>query len=249
VIVNRAWITGAGKGIGRALAKTLAAESWTVAVSARTVSDLQQLQDECNPELIKIFPLDVTNQEETVNTIEQIELTIGMPNLVIFNAGAHAPISPGNFTSETVRQLIEVNLMGVVNGLAEIIPRFVKIGGGHIAVVASLSGYVGLPTASAYGASKAALINMCESLQPELKRYNVRLTLINPGFVETPLTDKNDFAMPFLISAEDAAKRIIEGLNKDKFEITFPKRLAIPMKLLRLLPYKFLFALTKRMIR
>ena len=139
--------------------------------------------------------------------------------------------------------------MGVVNALSEIIPKFVSAGEGHVAIVASLAGYRGLPSASGYGASKAALINMCESLRPELMKYNVRLTLINPGFVETPLTDKNDFEMPFIITAKDAAERIFREIEDCKFEIVFPKRFAFIMKALRLMPYRVFFSITKKLIK
>ena len=138
--------------------------------------------------------------------------------------------------------------MGTVNGLAQIIPRLIERKRGHIAVVASLAGYRGLPTAAAYGATKAGLINMCEALKPELERHGVRLTLINPGFVETPLTDRNEFPMPYLMPVEKAADRIMRGLRSDDFEVTFPWRFATVMKLLRLLPDRLFFLLTRRMI-
>ena len=213
------WITGAGKGIGRALAKLMAKHGWTVAASSRTKEDLLSLISECSPGKVIAFPLDVSDHEQTVLTIKAIENEIGELDLVVLNAGT------------------------------EIIPRFTKEKTGQIAVVASLAGYCGLPSASAYGASKAALINMCEALKPELAQHGVRLNLINPGFVETPLTDKNDFKMPFLISADDAANRIFKGLMADKFEIAFPRRLVLPMKLLRLLPERLFFALTKKMLK
>jgi short-subunit dehydrogenase len=154
-----------------------------------------------------------------------------------------------DFSVETFRVLVETNLMGTVNALDRIIPKFIDRKRGHIAVVASLAGYRGLPTSAAYGATKAGLINMCEALKPELERHGVRLTLINPtlinpGFVETPLTDKNDFPMPFLIPVEEAADHIARGLNGSAFEISFPWRFAALMKLLRLLPNR----LTRRMI-
>lgn len=243
------WITGAGKGIGKALAKLYLEDSWVVAISARTEADLSKIRKEHKNQNIGIFPMDVSDLEQTVRTVAQIEQKLGVPNLVILNAGTHLPVSVENFSVDAVRHLIDVNFMGVVNALSEIIPRFIDSGGGHIVVVASLAGYRGLPTASAYGASKAALINMCEGLRPDLMIHNIRLTLVNPGFVKTPLTDKNEFDMPFIVSSEEAAKQIFNGLKKNDFEITFPKKLALPMKVLRLLPYKVFFALTKRMTR
>ena len=126
--------------------------------------------------------------------------------------------------------------------------RFLQRKSGHIAIVSSLAGYRGLPTASAYGATKAALINLAEALRPELEAGGVRLTLINPGFVKTPLTDRNEFAMPFLIPVEDAADAIMRGLKKKAFEIRFPWRLAVVMGLIRIMPYRLFFALTRRMV-
>jgi len=119
---------------------------------------------------------------------------------------------------------------------------------GHIAVVSSLTGYVGLPTASGYGATKAALINMCEALEPELEAFGVKMTVINPGFVDTPLTRKNDFPMPFLISTDEAVERIVRGLRAGKFEIAFPLRMSVAIRLLAALPHWARLAVTRRML-
>jgi len=244
-----AWVTGAGKGIGRAVARRLALEGWVVAVSARPTADLASLAAECRAGGIHPYPLDVTDKAATGEALALIEKELGELDLVILNAGTHSPMPAEDFSVETFRLLTETNLMGPVNGLACIIPRFIERKRGHIAVVASLAGYRGLPTAAAYGATKAATINMCEALKPELEAHGVRISLINPGFVETPLTDRNDFPMPFLISAEAAAERILRGLRRGQFEIAFPWRFAMLMKLLRLLPNGLFFALTRRMVR
>lgn len=243
------WITGAGKGIGRELAKRYAAEGWVVAASARTENDLKTLSEEATASRIKAYPLDVTDAKSVSSLVRDIEETLGPLDLVILNAGTHLPTPAVNFSVDQFRHLVETNVMGTVNGLAPVLETFLRRRSGHIAVVASLAGYRGLPGAAAYGATKAALINMCEALNPELQRGGVKLSLINPGFVETPLTAKNDFPMPFLISAEDAAARIIRGLAQSKFEISFPNRFAILMKLLRLLPDRLFFVLTRRMLR
>ena len=136
--------------------------------------------------------------------------------------------------------------MGTVNCLAALIPIFSRRQQGEIAVVASQTGYRGLPTAAAYGATKAALINMSESLRPELELHNVSLRLINPGFIDTPLTRKNPFQMPFLISAEASARQILKGLATKRFEITTAKRMAYAMKLLRLMPNWLFLAVARR---
>jgi short-subunit dehydrogenase len=137
----------------------------------------------------------------------------------------------------------------VLNSLEPLLGDLMVRGHGQVAIVSSLAGYRGLPPASAYGASKAALINFTETFQPELARHNIDLRLVNPGFVETPLTDQNSFPMPFLISAEKAAERLIKGLDGKRFEITFPRRFAFVMKLLRILPYGLYLRLTKRLLR
>jgi len=244
-----AWVTGAGKGIGRALSKRLADEGWTVAVSARTSEDLHDLADECESDHIHPYPLDVTDPGSVEETVRQIEANLGPIDLAVLNAGTHAPLSATDFAVEPFRKLVETNLMGPANCLAPLISCMIERQGGHIAVVGSVAGYRGLPTAAAYGATKAGVINMCEALRPELERHGVRLTLVNPGFVETPLTDKNDFPMPFLIPVDKAVDYIVRGLEGSTFEVAFPRRFAFLMKLLRILPDGLFFMVTRRMVR
>lgn len=148
-----------------------------------------------------------------------------------------------------MHDLFDVNVQGTVNCLSALLATREPRRGTRLAVVASLAGYRGLPSASAYGATKAALINMCESLKPELEQMDIVLQLVNPGFVKTPLTDKNDFPMPFLVSAETAADRIFDGLQTNRFEIAFPSRFALIMKTLRALPSGLFFSLTRKMLR
>ena len=243
------WVTGAGKGLGRAIAKSLAEAGWIVAASSRTKQDLENLSKECPPNSIQIFPLDVTNETQTKSTFENIKTKLGKLDLAVFNAGTHIPVSVANFSTEAIKTTIEVNLLGVVYGLGQVIPLFTEQRKGHIAIVSSLAGYRGIPTSSGYGATKAALINMCESLKPELQTYNVKLSLINPGFVATPLTDKNTFPMPFIISAKTAATIILRKLEKGPFEIAFPFPMVILMKLFRILPNRLLFVVTRRLIK
>ena len=242
------WITGAGKGIGRALAKHYASAGWIVAASARTEADLGTLAEEVPNGNVKPFSLDVTDQAATAETVRRIESELGIVDMAIFNAGTHLPTNAEGFSVGEFRQLVETNLMGSVNGLEPIMKTFLARGGGHIAVVASLAGYRGLPGAAAYGATKAALINMCEALKPDLERSGVKLSLINPGFVETPLTAQNDFPMPFLIPVDEAVAQIVRGLERSNFEIAFPGRFAFLMKVLRILPDRLFFALTRQML-
>lgn len=242
------WITGAGKGIGRALALLLAGQGATVAASARSADDLASLVAS-GAGRIAAFPLDVTDAEASAATVARIEAELGPIDQAVLNAGTHVPDKAATFAEGPARKVIETNLLGAVNGLAPLMQRFVARKRGRIAVVASMAGYAGLPGAAAYGASKAGVIALCEALRPDLARHGVVLQLVNPGFVRTPLTDRNDFPMPFMIEAEDAALRIAAGLKTDRFEIAFPRRLAILMRLLRRLPYPLFFAITKRMLR
>lgn len=242
------WITGAGKGIGRALALAFARDGWDVAVSARTPEDLYSMMDEALPGRVHPYPLDVTDEVEVAKVVGAIERDHGPLDLAILNAGTHIPQSADDFDLKAARTLFETNVMGTLNALVPLMARMTGRRKGHIAVVASVAGYRGLPGAAGYGATKAALINLCEALYPDLARYRVKLTLINPGFVDTPLTRKNRFPMPFLITADKAAEAIMGGLRSGSFEIAFPWRFAMIMKLMRILPYSLYFRITKRMV-
>lgn len=243
-----AWVTGAGKGIGRALSLQLAREGWCVAASARTVDDLASLSAEAAglKGRIVAYPLDVLDAACIPEAVRRVRRELGEIDLAVLNAGTHIPMSAETFDLAAFRHLVEVNLMGTVGCLAALLPCFIARRGGEIAVVSSVAGYSGLPTSAAYGATKAGLINMCEALKPELDKLGVSLRLICPGFVDTPLTRKNDFRMPFMVTLERAANEIIKGLASRRFEIVFPRRMSFAMKLLRLLPYRLFFALTRR---
>lgn len=245
------WLTGASAGIGRALALRLARDGWRVAASARRGDALDSLRQEARglPGEIRAFPVDVTDRRAVAACVAAIEREFGRIDLALLNAGTHEPMPADKFSAAIVQRLLDINVMGVANGLEAVLPLLIARGAGRVAIVASLAGYGGLPSAAAYGASKAALINMAESLRPELLERGVVLQVINPGFVKTPLTDKNDFDMPFLISAEDAAEAILRGLKSDRFEIAFPGAFVRLMKLLRLLPYGLYFRLTRRLVR
>lgn len=243
-----AWVTGAGSGIGRALAVRLARDGWQVAVSARTVADLETVAAEV-PDRIHPYPLDVTDADAARDTVARIEARLGQIDLAVLNAGTYRPDTADDFDVGAFGATVDVNLMGRVHCLAPLLPRMLGRRSGHIAVVSSVAGYVGLPGAAAYGATKAALINMCEALHPQLAARHVRLSVVNPGFVDTPLTQKNDFPMPFLISANEAVDHILRGLRAGRFEIAFPWKMVLSLKLLALLPAPLFFAITRRMMR
>ncbi len=218
------WLTGASSGIGEALAYELARRGARVAVTARR----KELLDEIVAK-IKLsggeaysFPGDVLNLDEMKSLVDSIEKTIAPIELAIPNAGTHLFTKPEQFDSAEYLSIMQLNFGGVLHCLEAIIPRMLQRGGGHLAPVASLAGYRGLPRAAAYGASKSALIHFLESIRFHLKPKGITITIVNPGFVKTPLTDKNDFYMPFLISSEKAAKIICNGIERGKRTVAFP---------------------------
>lgn len=244
-----AWITGASSGIGQALARRMAAAGWTVAVSARSADALAALAAEA-PGRIRAYPLDVTDHAACRAVAAAIEAELGPVALAVLAAGFHRPTDVADgapaLDVATIRELVDVNLMGVVHAVDAVLPAMTARRAGRIAIVSSVAGYCGLPTAAGYGATKAALINFAESLKFDLDRLGIVTQVVCPGFVRTPLTDRNEFPMPFLMEVGDAAERLFRGLQGDAFEITFPRRFALIMKLLAMLPYRLFFPLTHR---
>ncbi len=180
----------------------------------------------------------------------RIEAGIGPIRLAVLNAGTHIPTPGRSFQADAVRQLLDANVMTVANAVEAVLPAMLKRASGMVAINASLAGYRGLPLAAGYGASKAALINMAEALKLDLQRSGIAVRLISPGFVKTPLTDRNTFPMPFLMPVEAAVERLWTALERGSgFEIVFPRRFAWLMKLLQLLPYPLYFALVSRITR
>ena len=234
------WITGASSGIGRALAIDMAREGWTVAASARGRDDLDRLAAEAHGR-IHAHPLDVTDAAACDRAVAEIESAHGPIDIAVLNAGSHRPMGAADFDAAAFTALVDLNLLGTVRSLAPVMAAMIARGGGRIAVVASLAGYRGLPTAAAYGASKAALINMTEALRPDLAKSGVTIQVVNPGFVRTPLTDRNPFPMPYLMDADRAARRFRRGLDGGAFEIVFPRRFAYLLKVMRVLPYWLYF--------
>ena len=245
---ERVWITGASMGIGAALARRLARDGAEVIASARSAERLAALAA-AGAGRIVAWPLDITDHAAVKDAVARIEAEHGPIDVAVLNAGTHRPVSAAEFTAEGLRELMEVNVVGTAACLEALMPRMIARGRGRIAVVASVAGYRGLPTSAYYGATKAALINLAESLRFDLARAGVTIQLIDPGFVKTPLTDRNEFPMPFLISAELAADRIASGLRSRRFEIAFPRRFVWMMKLLRCLPYALYFPLVGRSTR
>ena len=240
------WITGASSGIGRAVALEMARDGWRVVGSARRQEELDELAAEGPSGRITGVAVDVTDLEATKAAVARIESEIGPIACAVLAAGTHIPTSAEDFKPEDFRKLVDVNVMGVVNATAAILPGFKTRRAGHLVVVASVAGYGGLPTAAGYGATKAALINFTESMKFDLDAFGVKTQLVCPGFVKTPLTDKNPFPMPFLMEVEDAAKAMVSGMKGSGFEITFPKRFTTLVKIVSGLPYRLYFALVRK---
>lgn len=243
----RVWIVGASSGIGEALARQLCAEGARLALSARNQAALGKLAAACDQALV--LPLDVTGPGALAQASDELARIWGQTDLVIFNAGTYESLRAWEITPATVRKTLDVNLLSVFDGIAAVLPGMLASGKGGIAIVASVAGYGGLPRATAYGPGKAALINLAETLYLDAAPRGVGVWVINPGFVDTPLTANNDFEMPALISAAEAAREIVAGFASGRFEIHFPKRFTLLLKLLRLLPYGIYFPLVRRATR
>jgi len=236
------WITGASSGIGKALSIKFAQEGWIVAASARREGLLQELT-KINQN-IHSFPLDVTNPEQCKKVFEEIKKKFNNIEISIFGTGIHDPNSEKRFNLEKIREIMEVNYFGTMNSINSVYDYYNDKKGGQISIISSVAGYRGLPAAGAYCASKSALTSFTDSLRFEMMRKNVRVSLVSPGFIKTPMTDQNDFPMPMIKSPEFAAEQIYIGLTKKTgFEIHFPKAFTFFLKFLRILPNSIYFKL------
>ena len=230
------WITGASRGIGRATALELASRGWTVYATARSEAELAALASNAPP-AGRILPLaaDVTDAKALQRCVEAITKVQPLA-LALLNAGVYTPMGAKRFDATTAATMLDVNLKGVTNALDPVLKCMIAQGKGHVAVTASVAGYRGLPDAAVYSATKAGLIALCEALAMDLVDLGVRISVINPGFVETDATAVNAFDMPFLMSPDKAARRIADGLARPGFEIAFPRRFALILRLIGLLP-------------
>ena len=229
------WITGGSSGIGKALAYKFASKGWQVAISARREELLNEISNSNNN--IHSFPLDILDSEKCKDVFNKIINKFQNIDIVFFSTGMHDPKSEKKLNLEKIRKIMETNFFGTINCVNSVYNYFKEKKSGHVSIVSSVAGYRGLPAAGAYCASKAALINYAESLYFDMKRFNVRVSLVNPGFIKTPMTDQNDFPMPMIRSAEYAADKIYSGLlKKNGFEIHFPKTFTYLMKVIQILP-------------
>ena len=227
------WIIGASSGIGHALAVELAAQGAVLALSARNKDKLHALNGELGGGHV-VLPLDVADAQAFEAAAKAVQDAFPRLDSAIFMAAVYNPASLENLDVEDARQTVDINLNGAFNAVHAVLPVLKKQGAGQLALCASVAGYRGLPNAQPYGATKAAMINLAESLRIEERGLDIKL--INPGFVRTPMTDKNDFKMPMMIESKEAAKIIARELQTGRFEIHFPKRFTLFVKLLAVLP-------------
>ena len=242
------WITGASSGIGKSIALKFANEGWQVAASARREDLLNQLSE--SNQNISPFPLDVTSRENCEKIFEKIKNKFENIDTCFFSTGTWDPKKEKEIDIDQMKKVMEVNFFGTLNCIKAVEMYFKEKKNGNISIVSSIAGYRGLPNSTGYGASKAALNNLAESLYFDFGRYNVRVSLISPGFIKTPMTDKNQFKMPFLKTPEFAAEKIYNGLiNGSSFEIDFPKELTLILKFLKILPDSVYFKLIRKLTK
>ncbi len=244
---KKIWITGASSGIGKSVAEKFANEGWKVAVSARRKELLDELAK--NPNIVS-FPLDVTNRNQINEVFKNILDNFGELDICLFSSGTYEPKDEENIDPDKIKNVINVNFIGVIDCVKSVERYFKDKKSGHISIVSSIAGYRGLPNSSGYGPSKAALTNFSESIYFDFKKFGVRVSVVSPGFIKTPLTDKNKFPMPFLKTPEYAAEKIFNGLVKSSaFEIHFPKGLTLTLKFLRILPYRLYLFLVDKLVK
>lgn len=233
---SRIWVTGASSGIGAALANELVRRGAQVAVSARRGDALRRIAGD----RMHVRPVDVTNAAEMEAAARTVARALGGVDMAVFNAGSWEPVRVRRleFDVAAFRHTFDVNVMGLVNGVAAVLPHMAEQGRGAIVGVSSLAGYRGLPNAAAYGASKAAVINLLESLRVDLAPRGIDVQTVCPGFVRTELTARNSFPTPWLVEPEAAARAIADGLAKGKQEIVFPRPMMLTMKAARLIPVR-----------
>ncbi len=241
----RVWVTGASSGIGAALARELADRGAVVAISARSEDKLHAVA----AGRMHVEPVDVTDRAATVAAAASVRAALGGLDIAVLNAGTWSRFRVDQWDSQAFADHLQTNLMGTVHALEGVVPAMLEQGHGRIVGTASVAGYRGLPGSEAYGATKAALLNLFEALRGSLGPRGIVVQTLSPGFVRTPMTDRNSFPMPFLISAEAAARTIADGIEKDKAEVVFPVRMMLLMKVARVVPVRTWTALTAAMAR
>jgi len=242
-----AWITGGGSGLGRATALRLVADGWRVAVSARTAADLDELvADPAAQGRIHAFPCDVTDRTAVLATVDRIECELGPIALALLAAGIYLPVGLDDFSAANVEAMFRINVFGVANAIEAVMPRFRARDAGRLAVVSSLTQYRGFVRNAGYGATKAALLTMCETLRLQTRGTGITVQIVVAGYISTRMTAKAPFPLPDIISAEDAAEQTVAGLKTDDFEICMPAEIIARVRAARGMPADEYFEMAAR---
>ncbi|AOF83602.1 short chain dehydrogenase family protein [Methyloversatilis sp. RAC08] len=242
---KRVWLIGASSGIGEALARRLMAQGARVALSARSADKLAAL---CSVSAqAAALPLDVAEPDALADAAATLTARWGGIDVVLFVAARYQAVRAWELDPADIDATLNTNVAAVMKGCAAVLPGMLAAQSGALVILSSVAGYRGLPKAIIYGATKAALINFAETLFMDVRPRGLGVHLVCPGFVETPLTAQNDFKMPALITADEAAGHILNGLARGDFHIHFPRRFTRWLLLLRLLPYRLYFAAVRRM--
>ena len=214
----RYWLVGASEGLGRSLAHKLSSMGVELALSARKVDRLQNLADEL-PSAASIYPLDVSDLRAVKATAEDV----GQIDGVIYMAGVYWPMDAKHWDADAVEAMCNINFTGAARVMGAIVPKMIERNEGHVVLIGSLSGFRGLPGAIGYGASKAGMMHLAENMYAELHKTGIKVQLVNPGFIKTRLTDKNEFNMPFVMGPDEAAEKVVAAMLSNRFQSNFPR--------------------------
>lgn len=214
----RYWLVGASEGLGRSLAHKLSAAGIELALSARNGDRLQELADEL-PNAATVHPLDVSD----LQAVKDAAFDVGKIDGVIYAAGVYWPMDAKDWDAEAVEAMCDINFTGAARVMGTTVPAMIERNAGHVVLIGSLSGFRGLPGAIGYGASKAGMMHLAENLHAELHATGVKVQLVNPGFIKTRLTDKNDFSMPFVMGPDEAADHVMAAMRSHRFQSNFPR--------------------------
>ncbi len=228
---KRYWLIGASEGLGRSLAQLMSRSGVELVLSARSEDKLQSLASEL-PGVSSVVPVDIADRA----SVEAAAAEVGQVDGIVFLAGVYSPMTAQEWDADKVEAMFDVNLTGAARVVGQVIGGMVERDAGHIVLIGSLSAYRGLPGAIGYSASKAGLMALAESMHGDLRKTNVNVQLVNPGFIKTRLTDQNDFDMPFIMEPEAAAQEVFEHMNTDYFQKAFPLGFSMVFRLSRFLP-------------
>lgn len=246
---RRVWVTGASAGIGRAVTVELVRRGATVVASARSEQALNELARECGGAPVLVLPFDVADRQANLRAADAIRQQLGGLDIAFFNAGTCEYVDVAKFDSGIFERTMQTNFLSMVYGIEAVLPLLRASRSAQLVGMSSTVAYRGLPRAEAYGASKAAVKHLFESLDLDVMKDGIAVSVVCPGFVRTPLTDRNDFPMPFRVEADEAARRIVDGIEAKTPEIHFPKRFSLLFKLLSLLPHRLYVMACSRMVR